>query len=476
MRTNKKIFSTLQSRLLSDTQIQEVHLASLHILAVTGVKVEGEEALELLRTAGARVMENGLVRIPAHLVEEALRSAPETVTLYHRDRKDKMVLEGNNIYFGTGSDTPFTYDLESGEKRRTVRQDTADFAVLVDALPNIHFAMSMGSCQDMPPEATFRCEFETMVTNTTKPLCLTVEKVEDVQKIVEAAVVIAGSIEELQNFPFFVVYDEPVAPLTHPKDSVDKLLYMAEAKLPVIYSPGISAGASGPVTLAGCLAVANAEILSGLVLHQLKARGAPFVYGATITILDMSSANFTHGSPEHYLMSTARAELAHWYNLPVFGVGGRTDSKCLDVQAGIEYALSAFMESLCGANMIHDVGYLGTGIISSHAMVVMANELYGILERIRRGIRIDEETLAEDVINHVGPGGEFVTHPHTLKHFRQELWVPEFMNRDNVQNYEDKGSPQLAVALQEKARTILREHHATPLPDDVCKRIAEILA
>jgi trimethylamine--corrinoid protein Co-methyltransferase len=475
MKTNYQVNMTPQFHLLTDSMIREIHAATLHVLEETGVKVESEQALALLKKAGALTQANGIVRIPSPIVEEAIRTAPKSVTIHHRDRKGKMVLDCNRVYFGTGSDCPFTYDLKTGERRRTTRQDTADFAVLADYLKNIHFVMSMGNCQDVPPEACYRQEFEAMVTHTTKPICFTVQSIEDLKKILKAAAVIAGGVEELRLYPFCVLYNEPISPLTNPRESVEKLLHCAETGIPIIYSPGMSAGGTGPVTLAGSVAQANAEILSGLVIHQLKAKGSPFIYGATITILDMSTGNFTHGTPEHFLMSVARAELAHSYGLPIFGVGGRTDSNSLDLQTGIEYALSAFLEVLSGAGMIHDVGYISTGLVSSHEMVIMGNEIAGMIERIMRGITVTPETLAEKVIWEVGPGGQYVTHEHTLNHFRKEFWTPEFMNRDNLYSWEHKEKPQLADKLKAKAQWILKEHQPSPLAADVLKEISEIL-
>jgi trimethylamine--corrinoid protein Co-methyltransferase len=475
MKSNNQVNLSPQFHLFAESQIRDIHLSTLHVLEETGVRVDEEEALDLLRGAGARVQGNRIVRIPPHLVEEAIRTAPETVTLYHRDRKGKMVLEGYRSYFGTDSGCPFTYDLEIGEKRRTKKQDTEDFALLADFLPNIDFVMSMGNCNDFPPESCHRLEFKGMVTNTTKPICFTAESLEDTKRIYKAAAIIAGGMDEFKASPFCILYDEPQAPLCHPKDAVRKLLYCAEERLPIVYATGVAAGGTGPATLAGAVVQANAEELSGLVIHQLKAKGAPFVYGCTITILDMSTANYTHGCPEQFLMNTVRAEMAHFYNIPMFGVGGRTDSKCPDLQAGIEYTLSAFLETLCGAGMIHDVGYTSTGLVSSHEMLIMANEMIGMIKRIMRGITISPETLAEEVIQEVGPGGEYLTHKHTLKHFRKEFWVPEFMNRDNMNLWEEKGAPQLNLQLKEKAKRILQDHIPSQLPEDVLRMISEIL-
>ena len=475
MQSNSQINLTPQFCLLTKKQIKELHFATLHVLEKTGVRVDNQEALKILQLAGARISAQNIVRIPSHLVEEAIASAPSTVTIYHRDQSKKMVLEGNRFYFGTGSGCPFTYDIDTGDLRRTKKQDTQDFAVLADFLPNIDFVMSMGNCNDMPSEAVYLHEFEGMATHTTKPLCFTAETLSDTKKIYEASAEIAGGMDNFKAYPFVILYNEPQAPLCHPNRAIEKLLYCAEARLPVIYAAGVAAGGTGPVTLAGAVVQANAEELSGLVIHQLKARGAPYVYGCTVTILDMATTNYTHGCPEQFIMNTARAELAHFYDLPLFGVGGRTDSKMPDFQAGVEYALSAFIETLCGAGMIHDVGYLATGLVSSYEMVVMVDELIGMIKRIMQGMNIDSETLAEEVIHQVGPGGEYLTHEHTRKNFRQELWFPEFINRDNLSLWQEKGRQQLIQRLNDKAKQIIRDHKPTPLPDDVLKRITRLL-
>ncbi len=475
MHSNSQINLTPQFSLLTENQIKDLHFATIHVLEETGVRVDNEEALEMLRLAGAKISAKNIVRIPAYLVEEAIASAPSTVTLYHRDNSKKMVLENNRFYFGTGSGCPFAYDIDTGELRRSKKHDTEAHAIIADFLTNIDFVMSMGNCNDVPTETIYLHEFEGMVTNTTKPLCFTAETLKDTKKIYEAAAIVSGGMDKFKAHPFAILYDEPQAPLCHPDQAVKKLLYCAEAQLPIIYAAGVSAGGTGPVTLAGAVVQANAEELSGLVMHQLKKRRSPFVYGCTVTILDMATTNYTHGCPEQFIMNTARAELAHFYNLPLFGVGGRTDSKEPDFQAGAEYALSAFIETLCGAGMIHDVGYLATGMVSSYEMVIMVNDLIGMIKRIMRSFSINSETLAEEVIHKVGPGGEYLTQEHTRKHFRRELWFPEFMNRDNLNRWKEKGQPKLIERLNEKAKKILREHKPTPLPSDILEKISKSL-
>lgn len=475
MKTNTIARFLPQRRLLSKTQISALHQSTLRVLEETGVKVENEEAQAILQDAGATVGQNQIVKIPSHLVESALKTSPRTVTIYHRDHKEKMILEGYNTWFGTGSGCPFTYDLNTNELRRTRKKDTENFAVIGDCLENIDFVMSMGNCSDMPESSCHRREFEAMVTHTTKPICFTAETLTDTKAIYQAAEVIAGGADQFKEFPFCILYNEPQAPLCHPKEAINKLLFCAEKKLPIIYAAGVAAGGTGPATLAGAVVQANAEELSGLVIHQLKAEGAPFVYGCTVTILDMGTANYTHGCPEQFLMNTARAELAHSYGLPIFGVGGRTDAKSADGQAGIEFALSTLFEAFCGAGMIHDVGFLGTGLISSYEMLILADEMIGMIRRIMRGFEINSQTLAEEIIQQVGPGGQYLTHSHTFAHFRNEFWFPTYFNRDNVSLWQEKGRQELKQKLNERAKQILKEHKPSPLANEVLQKIHQIL-
>lgn len=473
MNTTARFFP--KRRLLTEDQIANLHKSTLRVLESTGIKIENEEAQSLLQSAGATVLQNNIVKIPPHLVESSIETAPKSVTLFHRDRKDKMALEGYNTWFGTGSGCPFTYDLNTNELRRTRKVDTENFSIISDYLQNIDFVMSMGNCSDMPETSCHRCEFEAMVTNTSKPICFTAETLEDTKKIYQAAELIAGGVEQFIKYPFCILYNEPQAPLCHPREATNKLLFCAEKKFPIIYAAGVAAGGTGPATLAGSIVQANAEELSGLVIHQLKSAGSPFVYGCTVTILDMETANYTHGCPEQFLMNTARAEIAHSYGLPIFGVGGRTDAKSLDVQTGIEFALSALFEVLCGAGMIHDVGFLGTGLISSYEMLVLTDELIGMIRRIMRGIDINSDTLAEEIIQQVGPGGQYLTHPHTFANFREQFWFPTLFNRDNVSLWREKGKQDLVRTLNKRAKKILEEHKPIPLTDLVLNKIAKIL-
>jgi len=375
----QEIGSEICFKVLSSKQIKEIHLASLKILEKTGVKVFDQEAIALLKKAGSNVVEGNIVRILPRLVEEALSGATSKITIYNREGKPSLFLEEGRVYFGTGSDCPNIIDLFTGKRRSAVKEDIAKLSLFCDYLPNIDFIMSVCCASDIPPAVSDRHHFEAMVLNSKKPIIFTAYDKCGFEDILEMATAVTGNPEELQEHPFLILYDEPTSPLQHSKPALQKLLLAAEKNIPVIYNPAIMAGATGPVTLAGLLATGNAEILSGLVMHQLKQKGAPFIYGVGFDVMDMSTTIDAYAAPETLLMDAAACDLARYYNLPIFSLGGVSDSKILDQQAGVEIALSCLMGGLSGANLVHDVGYLESGMTSSYESILLNDEIIGLI-------------------------------------------------------------------------------------------------
>ena len=460
---------------LSNDQIYEIHLATLEVLERTGVQIPEQEAVDLLSGAGARVSDGNRVRIPSYLVEDALRSAPERITLANRDGERTVFLEGNKVYFGTGSDCPNLLDPYTGERRRFRKEDVEEAARLCDYLPNIDFVMSLGLVSDVPTATSDRHQFEAMLVNTKKPIVFTAHDVEGMSDMIEMAAIAIGGREELRRNPFIVLYAEPISPLRHFGPAVRKLLLSAEEGIPVIYTPCPMCGATTPSTLAGTLVTANAECLSGLVISQLKRKGAPFITGGLISIMDMRAAILSYGAPELSLLSAALTEIAHFYKLPMFGTAGCSDAKILDEQAAVESAISCLMSALSGAHLVHDVGFLEYALTGSYEMVVMTNEIIGMVKRIMRGIEVSRETLAVDVIDQVGPGGNFLVEEHTLRHFRQEQWFPDLIDRRNYEDWAKAGAKTMGGRANEQVKKILSEHRPEPLPPERRKAIADIV-
>lgn len=472
--SDQLLHKTLGLSVLTGDQKAEIHSATLEVLRRTGVKVLSTEVREILGRAGCMV-ENDRVRIPTHLVEWAVRAAPRQVVLCDRKGAPAMTLGGRKSYFGTGSDTPYVIDPRSGQRRPAILEDIANVSLLVDALPNIDFIMCMGIASDVNQNISDLYHFKAMVTNTTKPVVYTAWSRRNLQSIIAMAEAVAGGESALQFNSFCALYAEPIAPLTHATESCEKLLYICRKRLPVVYTPGLITGATSPITRAGAVVQANAELLSGLVICQLISEGTPVVAGAGgMMTLDMSSAVGTYGAPEFMLDWSALCEMGHYYDLPVFGFAGVSDAKTFDQQAGIEGALWVLAAALVGGNLIHDVGYIESGLTTSYEMLVAMDETIGLVKRLIAGLTITEETLALDVIDQVGPGGHFLAEKHTVRHCR-ENWRPTLFDHNNREGWEAAGGQDLGQRASRRVNNILSNHRPVPLDEAVISRLDTII-
>lgn len=475
MRSNTTINQSCHLQVLSDEQCRRLLAAAIEVLERTGVVYHDEESLEILKRAGCWV-EESRVRIPGKLIEYALRTVPRKVTLSNsRTGARVMELEGNNSYFGTGSDTPYFIDPFSGERIPSSKETVAMASKVVDALPNMEFMMSLGIVRDVPQMVYDRHQFEAMVLNTSKPIVITAIDTAGYSDIIEMCEVIAGSEEELRRNPFMTLYAEPISPLVNAQEAAQKLILAGKKQLPVVYTPCIMAGSTVPATLSGALVNGLAENLSGLVLNQLTNEGNPFIMGGVFSIMDMRTTIFSYGAPEFDLMMAALADISNYLDIPMFGTAGCTDSKVADEQAAIESAISIVMSAQSGANLIHDTGYIEHGNTGSLENLVICDDLVGYARRITSGIEVNDETLGLDVIDKVGPGGNFLMEEHTLKYFKKETWYPELFERKLYEKWEQAGKKDLTQRANERVIDILENHKPEPLPADVQKKIKKII-
>ena len=460
---------------ISGEQFDKIHYATLDILERIGVNVFSKEAVELLKNAGARIR-GDRVFIPPSLVKQALATAPSSIHVSNRSGARAMILENGRSYYGTGSDTPNVIDINTGEHRKAVKQDVADSARLCDALKNVDFVMSMGLASDVPRDRSYVHQFEAMVLNTEKPILYTAGNLRDIKDIYEMACLATGGEDKLGERKFIILYNEPNSPLYHTTEALDKLLFCAEKQIPVIYAPAVIMGATGPVTLAGSLAQANAEILSGLVIHQLKSKGAPFIAGGGAPPMDMRTTVCSYGAPERDMTCTALVALARYYDLPVFTTAGCSDAHSFDQQAGLEMGFNLLISGLAGGNLIHDIGYLGIGMTASMEATVLCNEGIGMVRRLLRGIEVNDETLALDIIEEVGPGGNYIAEEHTMENFRENISSSELLNRDVYDNWKAAGSLTFGDRANRKVKEILETHKVRALPEDTVTKIKAIIA
>ncbi len=472
---NSILFSTPQFAVLSDSQMQSLHLAALEVLRRTGIRFHHQQALEVLKQAGAFISDGNLVRFPPGLVEDAVASAPERVVMCDRDGEPAVFLEGTQTYFGTGSDCLNLLDPETGEHRPFTQADVIDGYHLCDALPNIHFVMSIGLPADVDPALTYDVQMALMLEHTTKPIVFVTDDKATCQRAIDMAAAVAGGYEALAEQAHILLYSEPSSPLQQSETAVDKLLLMAQHRLPVVHSPAPLMGGTGPITIASGLALSLAEILSGLVVHQLKRRGAPFVFGAGLHHMDMAAAQICYSSPEFQLTKAAVAQLGRWYGLPTWGYAGCTDAKVMDEQAALEAMLSVLMARFSGSNLVHDVGYMESGLTTSFEMIVLTDELIAMTDHIVKGIEVSDETLMLDEIDTVGPGGQFLDTDRTLERFR-DFWYPGLLDHSRRDQWLADGGLTLGQKLTARVKEIVKAHQPRPLEPGKRQKIQEILA
>jgi trimethylamine---corrinoid protein Co-methyltransferase len=451
---------------LSLAQCRAIHHAALEILETTGMRLSEPAALQLLQGAGAYVRD-GVVHTGSSLVEQAIRTAPPRMTIFDREGRRAMSLQDRNCYFGGQSDLVNYLDPVTMTRRRLVSHDIAQLTRLVDALPNIDFTICGSEASDYPVDLVARVAFRETVLNTTKPVGFVCNDVDDLSDILDMAANLAGGAEALVQRPFIIHYAEPISPLVHYAPAIRKLLCCARRQIPVIYAPMLQAGATSPATLAGTLAQAVAESLGGLVIHQLQRPGAPFIFGAIPTHFDMRTLVLPYGAPELHLLAAAMAEMGHFYGLPVFGTAGCTDAKEIDAQAGAECALSILTSVLAGANLIHDVGLMDHATILCPDFLVYNDEVIGMVKNYTRTVNVDPEALALDVIDRVGPAGQFLTEAHTLKHFRED-WYPRLFDRSAYDTWSEAGSETLSIRLRKRTEELLKTHQPkAPTPEAI---------
>lgn len=460
--------------LFTRAQCEAIHHASLEILRRTGVRVDHPRALALLRETDALISDGNLVRFPAGLVEWALTGPPSRIALCKRGGSEVAIrMEGREVAFGTGSACPNYLDPATGQHRPFTEADVIACVRLVEALPELDFCMSMGLPSDLDPRAPYRDEFALMLENTTKPVVFTLGSRAENEAIVAMAAAAAGGEDALRLSPTLLGYSQPTTPLLHGEDSTDKLIFMAEAGLPIVHQASPMMGGSAPMSMAAALALGNAELLSGLVIHQLVRRGAPFVYGCGLHHMDMRTTIAVYGAPEFELARAAVTEMARYYNLPHYGYAGYSDSCVVDEQAASDATSSILVALLSGQHLVHDIGYIEAGLTESPEMIVLCADIIGRLRHFTGGMALDREAFALDLIHEIGPGGSFLTTEHTLNHFR-DFWQPTLTSRLRLNDWVKRGSKRLIDRLREKTLALMARASTPELPAGVLAEIEYI--
>lgn len=457
-------------------EIDKIHNATLEVLEKVGVRIEEENALKLLDSIGADIdFTKKIAKIPPHIVKEAIKNSPNSILFAGRDSKFDLKLEGKRVHFGLGEGAIEYLDSETNSVRPSTLSDAENASKLADALPNIDFVMPLFTAQDVSKQVMPLYDLHAALTNTEKPV-MVVDFGLDANYLIKLASVIVGGEQELKKTPLLGIYSEPVSPLTHGKEHTKTLMTFAEAELPIVYIPSPASCSTAPATMAGAIVQSNAETLSGNVIAQFTKKGARFIYGADTSTMDQRTGVFSYGAPEWMIVNLAMAQLGRYYDFPIWSTGGCSDSKVLDGQATLEATLSLFIAASSGANLIHDVGsYLNFGLTGSLELVTICDEIASMITYLLRGIEVNDDTLALDVISEVGPGGHFLTQKHTIDYLRKEHWMPTLLDRQMRESWVKNGSKDLLERAREKTKEILSNHKPNPLSKDIEKELQDNL-
>lgn len=469
------MISNLKFEILSEEDKNRVIDATYELMEEIGMIVQSEEGRELLAKAGARIEEDR-VYIPRELVKKSIESAPDSIQIYDRNGNEAMLLGGRNSYFGPGPTCPDFMDPFTGERRVSRKEDAANTAKCADGLKHMDYVMSLTMIGDQTAELADVHEVDAMIRNTTKPVVTWAFNADNAKDLIALAETVAGGEEQLREKPFLIIYNEPTSPFIHSKDAVEKLLVTAKKHVPAMYTPGMILGGTAPVSVVGALCQGLAESLTGCVMSQLVSEGAPYIGGTSGTPMDMKAMTTPYGAPETSLLLAASNEMMHWLGLPCFDMTGSTDSKLLDAQAGLEVGQEALISLLSGGNLIHDCGFMDSGMMGSLAHLVVCDEAISLAKRYCQGVTIDDFTLDLKTMKKVGPGGNYLQTKQTVKGFKKEHHITELLERRPVGKWEEDGSKDMAQRAAEKARKILETHEVPALPDDILAKMDQIVA
>ena len=454
-------------------ECQTIYRNALDVLSTVGIRVPGEDARRIYRRLGCSFNdEYRTVTISEKIVEEALRNSRKQFLLAGRDPKHDIRIGEGIMYFSSGGGSPNYLDHGAKAVRKATLADVARMAHLIDFLPSIDICHRSLEPSDVSGEIVDVNKFFAWSNNTTKHVVLSTTDLRGFQKIRRIAEIIAGSDAALRERPLFtVVACWMISPLTLHPETTSVITEAVRTMIPVEFSSCPMAMSTSPCTLAGTLTQFLAEILSGKVLAYGVNPDAPVIIGGAPAISNPSTLGFCAGSPEFGLLNAASAQIGRVFGFPTVVSAGYTEDKLQGAQAGYETALSWLTAALTGTDILHGLDLFDSGLAVSAESTVIGNEMAGMVKRIVEGIRVDEETIGLDVIRRVGPGGEYVTDDHTLRHFRSELFFPVVGDRRNRAAWLNTGGMDTAERAWNTACKIWSEHEPGHLDHDVVKRI-----
>jgi trimethylamine--corrinoid protein Co-methyltransferase len=462
--------------ILSDDEISNIHTATLEVLERTGVIVREKNALKLLEQAGAVVdHETNLVKIPSNLIEEAVSKTPKSFIWHARNPKNSLKIGGEPTKFGPASGGVNIIDLDTGECRSPTARDTEQQVRLIDALENIHINYPPASISDVSTQVSDVYCLALTVKNTSKCILGETYNQSIAHDSIRVAAALVGGEEELRKKPTIAGYIDPISPLIFEQGMTEALIEYASYGQVIFMTAMTLAGATGPATLAGLLVQQNAEILSGVLIAHLVNPHAPVVYGNVSCPMDMRTGDSSTGSPEVGLLGAAFVQLAKYYGMPC-SAGAQCNARVPDAQASYEKMMSLMMAVMAGADFVDlFAGTIESFRTASYEQLVIDNELAGMALRCAEGIEVNAETLATDVIDRVGPGGNYLADKHTSEWFRSEHYLPKLGDRRTRDDWEKSGGKDIREQAKDRVREILANHEPEPIEPEIWREVERVI-
>jgi trimethylamine--corrinoid protein Co-methyltransferase len=464
-------------KVLTDDQVEDIHDASLKILEKTGVRFDSENARSRLLKAGAakHPTRKDVLTFPRSMVEESIKKLPHYGTYCARDQKNDMKFDGEHQFAHCLGGNPNILDLETGKDRMATLKDVEDTVKVMDVLPNCHSIGNLVVATDVPPELLVVKTMEAMMKNTSKCISGYALNVPTVDILAKMWACVTGSVEELRKRPLLDVYGSPSSPLTFDAHAADVMIRGAEYGVPVDLVPCPISGGTAPLTLAGGLAQQNAELLAGVMLVHTVDTKIFMQYSARLSMMDLRYGRNVWGNPEMALASSAAVQIAHKYHMIADVYGVTSDVQQYGIQMGLERMMTGLTPALAGADNLSGIGG-GWDNAASYEMLVIDNEIYSDVFRMVSGIEVNDERLGLDMIDKVGPMGNFLAQPHTMKFLRSgEMRISQLFDKRTGEKVKQEGIRSLEATAKDLVKKILKEHKPTPLDRDVEKDLSKVV-
>jgi trimethylamine--corrinoid protein Co-methyltransferase len=459
--------------LLSKSELHRIHEASLDILEKMGVKVRSDKGIKILEEAGASIdAKTKYVKIPRELVENALRRTPKVCRLCGRDPKFDMILDGEHMYLGIHVGSTTIIDLDTGERRSSTKDDVIKTAILVDALEDINFFSTIHPMDKL--YASWLHAYDAAVDNTVKHVRLEPPYAIEIDYLARMAATVLGDEETLRKRPIFSVVECTVSPLILEELQTDAGLEAAKFGIPIHIMPMPIIGATVPITLAGALALSNAQFLSFLTVIQLAYPGTPIIYAWDPSVIDMRTGGAGSSLPDAIRLGMYGIQLARYYGVPSYTPQPTTSAKFPDIQSGYEKALGALSLSLVKPDLFA-CGCIEDFLTFSFEQLLIDVEIFRAVRRICSKMLIDDDALAMDVILKVGPEGHFLAQEHTRRHLKKDYLFPILTDVTSFKAWKERGGKTIVEVAREKVKKIIASHEPKHLDRDIKSRLDEII-